>query len=127
MSRPDTILMRLTVAAGRAARDGHDVAQQAVDAVADAQLVGLRLDVHVGGAGAHGVGEHHVDEPDDRRRLDALRRDLLDLAARRRRCPRTSSSTSEESSDSDHERARWSRTWLSSRRGRSSSPRRCRA
>jgi hypothetical protein len=64
----------------RVARDGHDVAQQAVDAVADAQLVGLRLDVDVGGAGADGVGEHHVDEPDDRRRLDALRRDLLDLA-----------------------------------------------
>jgi hypothetical protein len=64
--------MRLTVARWRCGAR-HDVAQQAVDAVADAQLAGLRLDVHVGRAGAHGVGEHDVDEADDRRGLEALR------------------------------------------------------
>ncbi len=64
---------------GGVARHGHDVAEQPVDAVADAQLAGLRLDVDVGGAGAHGVGEHDVDQPDDRRGLDALDREVLDL------------------------------------------------
>jgi len=61
---------------GRAPRDRHDVAQQAVDPVADPQVAGLRLDVHVAGPGADGVGEHHVDEPDDGRRLDGLRGDV---------------------------------------------------
>ena len=76
MSSPDTILMRLTAAAVAFFGHGHDVAQQAVDAVADAQVAGLRLDVDVAGAGAHGVGEHDVDEAHDRRGLDRLLADL---------------------------------------------------
>ena len=57
----------------------HDVSQQAVHPVADAQLTGLRLDVHVTGPGAYGIGQHDIDEADDRRSLHTLRRDLLDL------------------------------------------------
>jgi hypothetical protein len=79
MSRPDTILMRLTVAAVALRGHRHDVTEHAVDAVADAQLAGLRLDVHVAGPGAHGVGEDDVDQADDRGGLDALGREVLDL------------------------------------------------
>ncbi len=50
MSRPDTILRRLTSAADELPRHPHDVAQQAVDAVPHPQAVDLRLDVDVAGA-----------------------------------------------------------------------------
>ncbi len=57
---------------GGRARHGHDVAQQTVDAVADAQVARLRLDVHVAGPRPHGVGQHDVHEADDRRCLHGL-------------------------------------------------------
>jgi hypothetical protein len=43
-----------------------DLAQQAVDAVADAQEGGFGLEVQVGGAALDGVGEEGVDEADHR-------------------------------------------------------------
>ena len=46
--------------------------QHAVDAVADAQLVLERLDVDVGGAQRDRLGQHLVDEADDRRVLRRL-------------------------------------------------------
>ena len=68
----------------RAARDGHDVAQHAVDPVADPQRLALRLDVDVAGPGAHGVGEDQADQPDGRRVVGAravvlLRRGHVDV------------------------------------------------
>ena len=52
----------------RAHRAGQveDVVQDAVDAVADAQPVGLRFEVHVGGAVAQGLGDHQRNDVDDR-------------------------------------------------------------
>jgi hypothetical protein len=41
---------------------GADLPQQAVDAVADAQEVLLRLEVHVGSVALDGVGEDGVDQ-----------------------------------------------------------------
>ncbi|MBV6475117.1 MAG: hypothetical protein MOGDAGHF_00629 [Rhodocyclaceae bacterium] len=41
---------------------GADLTQQAVDAVADAQEVLLRLEVHVGGIALDGIGEDGVDQ-----------------------------------------------------------------
>ena len=40
--------------------------QRAIDAVADADLVVLRLDVHVGGAISKGLSNDRVDDPYDR-------------------------------------------------------------
>ena len=44
-----------------------DLAQHAVDAVADAQALLERLDVDVRGAGVDGARDHAADDPDDRR------------------------------------------------------------
>ena len=45
---------------------GTDLAQHAVDAVTDAQKIGLRLEVDVGDFALDGVGEDRVDQADDR-------------------------------------------------------------
>ena len=50
-----------------AARHGQHLAEHAVDPVADAQAVPLRLDVDVARAGADRVGQHHGHQPDGRR------------------------------------------------------------
>jgi hypothetical protein len=41
---------------------GADLAQDAVDAVADAQETGFRFEVHVGRVALHGIGEQRVDQ-----------------------------------------------------------------
>ena len=71
MSRSARILMR-EVTAGTTGR-GHDrrLVEHAVDAVADAHLVLVRLEVDVGGAAVDGLGDHALDELDDRRVLAA--------------------------------------------------------
>jgi hypothetical protein len=51
----------------RAARDLHDLPQHAVDAVAHDDAALDRLDVHVARPARDAVGQHHVDQPDDRR------------------------------------------------------------
>ena len=111
MSSPDTILMRLTAAAVALLRHRHDVPQQTVDAVPDPQVAGLRLDVHVARAGPHGVGEHDVDQPDDRCGVDGRWSTSTSAVSS---APSSSNivETPAASSDSDQARARWSRTWL---------------
>jgi hypothetical protein len=42
---------------------GADLAQQAVDAIADAQEAGFGFEVEVGGAALDGIGKQGVDEP----------------------------------------------------------------
>ena len=54
-------------------RRRHDVVEDAVDAVADAQLLLVRLDVDVAGALLNRRHQHDVDEPDDRRLFALLR------------------------------------------------------
>ena len=54
----------------------HDLVQHAVDAEPDPQVVLGRLDVDVGRAVLHRLGDQQVDELDDRRVLD----DLVDAA-----------------------------------------------
>ena len=64
-------------------RRRHDVVEDAVDAVPDAQLLLVRLDVNVAGALLNGGHEHDVHEPDDRRVFtlarERVRADLLQL------------------------------------------------
>ncbi len=81
----------------------HHLVEDAVDAVPDAVLLLVRLDVDVGGAALDGVGEDDVDQADDRRFLGLLLQllevDLLILVEhlrgrrRRRRLPARSSIT----------------------------------
>ena len=47
----------------------HDLFEHAVDAVADAEHLLVRLEMDVAGAPLHGAGEDGVDQPDDRRVL----------------------------------------------------------
>ena len=88
------------------ARDGRGVEDHAVHAEAHAHVARARLEVDVGGAAAHRVGDHRVHELHDRRvvrrlaqlddlRLDLVVIDLVDRAPRAsrgsrsgRRCPR---------------------------------------
>ena len=57
-----------------------DLAQPAMDPVAHPQMVALGLDVDVGGAHPHRVGEQLVDQPDHRRLL-RLPDQALDIGA----------------------------------------------
>jgi hypothetical protein len=62
---------------------GADLAQDAVDAIADAQEVGFRLEVHVGGVVLDGIGEQRVDQPHHRLAVFVERRRqaaVVDLA-----------------------------------------------
>ena len=61
------ILMREMIAAAQPRRRRFDLAQHAVDAVADAQLGLGRLEVDVGGAHLDRPRDHRVDQADDRR------------------------------------------------------------
>ena len=74
------ILRRDDDAGDHAARHRGRVVQHAVDAVADAHLLALGLEVDVGGALLDALGDHAVDELDDRRLAGGLA-DLGDLAA----------------------------------------------
>ena len=47
-------------------RDLHDLPQHAVDAVAHHDAAFDRLDVDVARPAGHAIGQHHVDQPDDR-------------------------------------------------------------
>ena len=67
MSRLAMIFTREIRPGHELARHGRGVHHDAVDAVAHAHVAGARLEVDVGGAAAHGVGDHRVDELDDRR------------------------------------------------------------
>ena len=62
---PAMILMRLTSPSPMAAGSDEDLLQGAVDAEADPDDLVARLDVHVGGAVADGLGEDPVDDLDD--------------------------------------------------------------
>ena len=73
MSSPDMILMREMRGSAGVPRDLHDLAQHAVDAVADDHPALDRLDVDVAGPAGDAVGEHHVHQPDDRPLAGLLR------------------------------------------------------
>ena len=77
------ILTRETIASRILHRRRHDVVEDAVDAVADAQLLLVRLDVDVARALLDRRHQHDVDQPDDRRVLalpgQRLGADLLQL------------------------------------------------
>ena len=60
------ILIRLTSPTPMAAGSIEDLLERAVDAEADANDVLGRLDVHVGGPVAHGLGQDAGDDLDDR-------------------------------------------------------------
>jgi hypothetical protein len=45
---------------------GADLAQDAVDAIADAQEAGFRLEVHVGGVVLDCIGQQRIDQPHHR-------------------------------------------------------------
>ena len=83
MSSFAMILMRDDDRVAELHRRAHDVVEDAVDAVADAQLLLVRLDVDVARALLDRRHQHDVDEPDDRRFLALLRErlgaDLLQL------------------------------------------------
>ena len=66
--------MRLTIAAWNRRKLGGTgtCCEHAVDAVAQAELVLERLDVHVGRAHLDRLGQHLVDEADDRRVLGGV-------------------------------------------------------
>jgi hypothetical protein len=74
-------------------RDDRRLLQHAVDAVADPHLLLLRLEVDVGGAALDGLGDHPLDELDDRRVLtrgaevDGLRRQVVQRPRRALRRP----------------------------------------
>jgi hypothetical protein len=62
---------------------GADLAQDAVDAVADAQEAGFRLEVHVRGVVLDGIGEQRVDQAHHRLAVFVERRRqaaVVDLA-----------------------------------------------
>ena len=79
MSRLAMILRREVTPGDHAARHRGRVVQHAVDAVADAHVLALGLEVDVGGALLDALGDHAVDELDDRRLAGGLA-DLGDLA-----------------------------------------------
>src|SRR3954462_4675221 len=66
MSSSALILRRLVKAAFSFMRGLHRLEEHAVHAVADAEVLLVRLDVDVGGALLDGVGEDQVHELDDR-------------------------------------------------------------
>ena len=68
------ILMRLISPIAHGARELQDVLERTVDAEPDVDHVLRRLDVHVGGPVAHGLGEDAVDDLHDRRVLGDDRR-----------------------------------------------------
>ena len=88
MSRSAMIFTRETRPAHQLARHGRGVEDHAVDAVAHAHVDRARLEVDVGGAAAHGVGDDRVDELDDRR-LVGLVAQLDDLGGAARPRPRS--------------------------------------
>ncbi len=72
MSSDAMILMRLVMRVLQLERRRHLLGEHAVDAVAHAELLLVRLDVDVARALLDGVEEDHVDEADDRRVLAGL-------------------------------------------------------
>ena len=72
MSSFDMILMRDDDRVAELHRRAHDVVEDPVDAVADAQLLLVRLDVDVARALLNGRHQHDVHQPDDRRVLALL-------------------------------------------------------
>ena len=83
MSSFDMILMRDDDRVAELHRRAHDVVEDPVDAVADAQLLLVRLDVDVARALLDRRHQHDVHEPDDRRFFallgERLGADLLQL------------------------------------------------
>ena len=67
MSSLDMILMREVTRSAQAGGKRLRGAQHAVDAVAHEDRVGRRLEVDVGGARLHGIGDDLVDQADGRR------------------------------------------------------------
>ena len=101
MSRSERILMREVTAGIAETRHDRRLLEHAVDAVADPHLLLLRLEVDVGGAALDGLGDHALDELDDRRVL-AGGAEVDRLAASGRRAVRlaTAGAGSESSSSS---------------------------
>ena len=66
------IFRREVTPGDQAARDGGGLVQHAVDAEAHAHVPALGLEVDVGGALLHRLGDDAVDELDDRRVLGGL-------------------------------------------------------
>ncbi len=72
MSRSAMIFTRDTRPATRCARHGRGVDHDAVDAKAHAHVGAAGLEVDVGGAAAHRVGDHRVHQLDHRRLVGGL-------------------------------------------------------
>ena len=72
MSMPPMILIRESMRGEQPARRAVALDENAVDAVADADAVGERLDVDVAGAQADGFLDDQVDELDDGASLSSV-------------------------------------------------------